>query len=31
MTYRTHNELVTHINKCNSIVSILETKCVKFL
>ena len=29
--YRTHNALVHHINKCNSIVSILEKRCVKFL
>ena len=29
--YRTHNALVHHINKCNSIVSLLEKRCVKFL
>ena len=29
--YRTHNALVHHINKCNSIVSILEKRCIKFL
>ena len=29
--YITHNALVHHINICNSIVSILEKRCVKFL
>ena len=29
--YRTHNALVHLINKCNSIVNILEKRCIKFL
>ena len=29
--YRTHNNLVNLINKCDSIKCILETRCVQFL
>ena len=29
--YRTHNAIVHFINKCNSIVNILEKRCIKFL
>ena len=29
--YRTHNAIVHLINKCNSIVNILEKRCAKFL
>ena len=29
--YRTHNDLVYLINKCDPIVSILEKRCAKFL
>ena len=29
--YRTHNAIVHLINKCNSIVNILEKRCIKFL
>ena len=29
--YRTHNALVHLINKCNTIVNVLEKRCAKFL